>query len=83
MVSYSIFELSTKAVDNFVDNYPLDSPQAPIGAGFNRMPDIIAKIILFKINGLKNTVWIIKKTVNIFPGLEAAPANVYNLWKER
>jgi hypothetical protein len=39
-------------VDNYVDKRHLTSRKRSIDAGFNKMPNLQAKIVSFKINGL-------------------------------
>lgn len=44
--------ISTRNVDNYVDKRLLTSRKRTIDAGFNKMPNLQAKIVPFKINGL-------------------------------
>jgi hypothetical protein len=43
-------------VDNYVDKPLLTSRKRSIDAGFNKMPNLQAKIVPFKINGL-HAMW--------------------------
>jgi hypothetical protein len=44
--------ISTRIVDNCVDKRHLTSRKRSIDAGFNKMPNLQAKIVALKINGL-------------------------------
>jgi hypothetical protein len=44
-------------VDNYVDKRHLTSRKRSIDAGFNKMPNLQAKIVSFKINGLHELIF--------------------------
>jgi hypothetical protein len=44
-------------VDNYVDKPHLTSRKGSIDAGFNKMPNLQAKIVSFKINGLHELIF--------------------------
>lgn len=48
-------------MDNYVDKRPLTSRKRSIDAGFNKMPNLQAKILSFKINGL-HAMWFGERT---------------------
>jgi hypothetical protein len=48
-----LFWISTKSVDNDVENRPLDSPEATSGARFNKLPVARADVGARKISDLR------------------------------
>ena len=55
--------ISTRNVDNYVDKRLLTSRKRSIDAGFNKMPNLQAKIVPFKINGL-HAMWFGERTLH-------------------
>lgn len=63
--------ISTRNVDNCVDKRLLTSRKRSIDAGFNKMPNLQAKIDPFKINGL-HAMWFGERTQH-----QKIPTNSY------
>jgi hypothetical protein len=64
--------ISTRNVDNYVDKPLLTSRKRSIDAGFNKMPNLQAKIVPFKINGL-HAMWFGERTQH-----QKIPTNSYS-----